>query len=202
MRRLLLRLGLAAGASLVFAVVFLIALAAKERDNRFCIACHLHEEKSTRFLAPVRLDLAAAHNAKMTFRCIDCHGGADLGMRLRVWAVAAADTAKFLAGKYKEPDHMRLPLRDKDCRQCHTPILKSAPAVLSPEEEEALEGRTGDSYHAIRDHDRVKIACVRCHTTHTTDGERRLQFLARPRLLPLCRDCHPRMGEEVGYTAR
>ncbi len=189
------KLGLLAGGAVVFTVLFLVALAAKERDNSFCIACHLHEEKYTRFLAPAAVDLAAAHNPKQSFRCIDCHGGADLPMRLRVWAVAAGDTAKFFAGRYREPDHMRLPLRDKDCRQCHTPILKSALVALTPEQEEALEGRTGDSYHAIRDHDTVKIACVRCHTTHTGDGEARFKFLSRPRLLPLCRDCHRQMGD-------
>lgn len=194
-------MALLAGASLVV-VLFALALGAKERDNRFCISCHLHEEKFSRFLASDSRDLAGAHHVKKTVRCIDCHGGADLDMRVRVWALAAYDTVRFLAGTYIEPDHMRLPLRDKDCRQCHTPILKSAPAVLSPEQEEALEGRTGDSYHAIRDHGPVKMACVRCHPSHTADGEARFQFLARPRLLPLCRDCHPRIGEEIGASLR
>lgn len=194
-------MGLLAGASLV-AVLFGVALAAKERDNRFCIACHLHEEKFTRFLAPTSVDLAGAHHAKKAVRCIDCHGGADLGMRLQVWALAAYDTVKFFAGAYTEPDHMRLFLQDQDCRQCHTPILKSAPVALTPEQEEALEGRTGDSYHAIRDHNPVKIACIRCHPSHTTDGEARFQFLARPQLLPLCRDCHKTMGEEFEQSLR
>ncbi len=193
-------MGLLAGVSLV-AALFGVALAARERDNRFCISCHLHEEKFTRFLAPASVDLAGAHHAKKTVRCIDCHGGADLGMRLRVWAAASVDTVKFFAGHYQEPTGMRLPLRDKECRQCHTPILKSAP-FLAPEQEEATEGRTGDSYHAIRDHDTVRIACVRCHTSHAADGEARFQFLARPRLLPLCRDCHKTMGEEVGSGLR
>jgi hypothetical protein len=193
--------GLAAGASFIV-VLFFVALAARERDNGFCISCHLHEEKFNRFLASTSSDLAGVHHAKKAVSCIDCHGGADLGMHLQVWAVAGLDTVKFLVGAYKEPDHMRLPLRDKDCRRCHTPILKSAPVALTPEQEEALEGRTGDSYHAIRDHNTVKIACVRCHPSHTTDGEARFQFLARPRLLPLCRECHPRIGEEFAQTLR
>jgi hypothetical protein len=197
-----LKLGLVAGAFLLFALLFLVWLSAKERDNRFCVACHLHEEKYDRFLARAARDLAAAHNPKRSFTCIDCHGGADLPMRLRVWALAAVDTAKFFAGRYKEPDQMQLPLRDQECRQCHTPILRSSPAALTPQQEEALEGRTGDSYHAIRDHDTVKVACVRCHATHTVDGEARLNFVSRARVLPLCRDCHPSMGEEVGYTVR
>ena len=195
-------MGLLAGLSLLLVVLFLVGLAAKERDNRFCVACHLHEEKFDRFVAPVSLDLAGAHHTKKAVLCIDCHGGADLGRHLKVWVLAAYDTGRFLVGRYTEPDHMKLQLRDKECLQCHTPILKSAPVALSPEQEEALEGRTGDSYHAIRDHDTVKTACVRCHTSHTIDGEARFQFLARPRLLPLCRDCHPTMGEEVGQSLR
>jgi len=191
-----------AGVFLCLLALFLVGLTAKERDDRFCIACHLHEEKFDRFVAPVSFDLAGAHHAKKGVLCIECHGGADVGMRLKVWALAAYDTGKFLVGRYGEPDHMKLQLRDKECIQCHTPILKSAAPTLSPEQEETAEGRTGDSYHAIRDHDTVQIACVRCHTSHTTDGEARFQFLARPRLLPLCRDCHPDLGEEFGAAVR
>lgn len=115
-------------------------------------------------------------------------------MRFRVWAVAAYDTLKFLAGRYKEPDQMRLPLRDKECRQCHTPILKSIPK-LSAEQEEAMEGRVADSYHGIKDHDTVKVACVRCHTSHTADAGSGTQFLARPRLRPICLECHKSLGD-------
>jgi predicted CXXCH cytochrome family protein len=161
---------------LVVPALFLGALAQKERDNRFCISCHLHEEKFTRFLAPVSRDLAGVHHAKKAVRCIDCHGGADPAMRARVWAVAGVDTLRFLAGRYGEPDRMRLPLRDAECSQCHAPIVKKT--------------LPSTSYHVIRDHETVPVACVQCHTSHTADGEARFQFLARPRVLPICRECH------------
>ena len=189
-----------AGLVLAALLLFLVGLAAKERDNRFCVSCHLseekplHEEKFNRFLASASRDLAGVHHAKKAVICIDCHGGADLPMRLQVWAVAAYDTVKFLAGRFKEPDHMRLPLRDKECSQCHTPILKSVPK-LSAEQEEALEGRVADSYHGIKDHDTVKVACVRCHTSHTADGGAKTQFLARPRVQPICLECHKSLGD-------
>lgn len=182
------------GLLLAVPALFLGALAQKERDNRFCISCHLHEEKFTRFLAPVSRDLAGVHQGEKSVRCIDCHGGADPAMRARVWAMAAVDTAKFLIGRYREPDHMRLPLRDAECRQCHTPILQKAPSFPTGEGEMQSE-RSGNAYHAIRDHDGVTVACIRCHTSHTADGEARFGFLARSRVLPICRECHEQLGE-------
>ena len=182
-----------AGLVLIVSSLFLGALAWKERDDRFCVSCHLHEEKLTRFMVPASRDLAGVHHLKKTIRCIDCHGGADPLMRLRVWAVAAVDTAKFIAGRYAEPDHMRLPLRDKECRRCHAPIFKKAPPPA--EGGEAQEGRLGSAYHAIRDHEGVTVPCVRCHTSHTIDGEARFGFLARQRVLPLCRECHKTLVE-------
>lgn len=185
-----------------------MALAAKERDNRFCVSCHLHDEKFGRLTAATPGDLAGQHHRQdAAVGCIACHGGADSGMRLTVWAVAGFDTLKFLAGAYQEPTHMRLPLRDADCRQCHTPILRvsraDGEAAGSParavdpgaefEAEEATEGRGGTSYHAIREHDTVRVACVRCHTTHTTDSDATNRFISRTLVVPLCRECHKEM---------
>ncbi len=206
----------------VCAALFLAGLAAKERDNRFCISCHLHDEKFTRLTAGSATDLAGFHHDKKAdVGCIACHGGADPAMRLKVWAVAGFDTLRFLAGTYAEPTHMRLPLRDVECRQCHAPILVSratprapsgaaaneptartgppsatSPRPIDPTDEStfaaeaATEGRGGTSYHAIREHDTVKTACVRCHTSHTTDGGAGDRFIAKTRVQPICRQCH------------
>jgi predicted CXXCH cytochrome family protein len=186
--------------------LFLTALAAKERDNRFCVACHLHDEKFVRLTAPAATDLAGFHHVKKAdVGCIACHGGADPVMRVTVWAVAGFDTLRFLAGTYREPTHMRLPLRDAECRPCHTPIRArpastptSAPATASADAESMAaeaetEGRGGTSYHAIREHDTVRIACVRCHTSHTTDANAVDRFLSRPRITAICRECHKQM---------
>ena len=43
-------MGGVAGA-IVCAALFLAGLAAKERDNRFCVSCHLHDEKFGRLTA-------------------------------------------------------------------------------------------------------------------------------------------------------
>ncbi len=186
--------GLAALAGLaVLLPLFFVGLAAKERDNNFCVSCHLHEQKLKDFTSVPFTDLTSPHHAK-DVRCIDCHGGADLPMRLRVWAVAGVDTLRYLIGSYREPDHMRLPLRSKECSRCHSPILKDAP-TWSAEQEETLEGRGGNTYHSIRAHDTVRMTCARCHTAHTTDSEPKLQFIARARVQPICRECHATLGE-------
>ena len=200
--------------ALVCAAVFLAGLAAKERDNRFCISCHLHDEKFTRLTAARATDLAGFHHGKKPeVGCIACHGGADVAMLAKVWAVAGFDTLRFLAAAYAEPTRMRLQIRDAECRQCHTPILgsraaqavspgaagsasTSSPREIDPTEEStfaaeaATEGRGGTSYHAIREHDTVRTTCVRCHTSHTTDGEAGDRFITKARVQPVCRECH------------
>jgi predicted CXXCH cytochrome family protein len=129
-------------------------------------------------------------------------------MRLRVWTVAAFDTLRFLAGSYTEPTHMRLPLRNAECRKCHTPILKPSvaqsrtsrgpagpaqgvnPTDESSSQEAETEGRGSTSYHAIREHETVRITCVRCHTSHTTDSDAANRFISRATVVPMCRECH------------
>jgi predicted CXXCH cytochrome family protein len=113
-------------------------------------------------------------------------------MRLAVWAVAGFDTVKFLAGVYREPTLMRLPLRDAECRGCHTPILRGSRESTFGAEAET-EGRGSTSYHAIREHDTVRIPCVRCHTSHTTDSDSASLFISKARVVPLCRECHKEM---------
>jgi nitrate/TMAO reductase-like tetraheme cytochrome c subunit len=192
-------------------------LAAKERNNRFCVACHLHEEKFARLNAPPAADLAGFHHGSdASVGCIACHGGADLLMRVEVWAVAGADTVRFLTGVYTEPRHMRLPLRDAECRRCHRPIVRSGPHAgpvaparqsdapasvpaadpsaeasygVSPEAERG----TSTNFHAIRDHITAESHCVRCHTSHTTDGDAQSRFLSPTTVRPICRECHMEM---------
>jgi hypothetical protein len=121
----------------------------------------------------------------------------------------------YLASLHDEPTRMRLPLRDAECRQCHTPILQAAPPagqgaapaapaaatpktaarVQSAEEagyavEAQTEGRTGTGYHALRDHDGVKVPCVRCHTSHTTGSDAPNRFISPAIVQPVCRECH------------
>src|SRR5439155_328531 len=78
--------------ALLLGTLFLTALAAKERDNRFCVSCHLHDEKFLRLTASEATDLAGFHHRKKAdVGCIACHGGADPLMRAKVWTVAGFD---------------------------------------------------------------------------------------------------------------
>jgi len=172
--------------------LFLLGLAAKERDDRFCISCHLHEAKFTRFKASAASDLAGLHQTREGVRCIDCHGGADPVMRVRVWAVAGLDTVRFLFGAYEEPHAMRLPLRPQECAQCHTPVRKVRREL--GDHDDSMGGSGGDSYHAIRAHDAVDVSCVRCHGSHTTDSEASRLFISSARVQPICAECHPSEG--------
>ena len=186
--------------ALLCVTLFLAGLMAKERDNRFCVACHLHDEKFSRLIAATAADLAAFHyQRKAEVGCIACHGGADAARNVQVWLVASVDTLGFLAGIYAEPTHMRLPLRDAECRPCHTPILGGRATAARPVEptveatfaaEAETEGRGGTSYHAIREHGTVRIACVRCHPSHTTDSDAGNHFIAKVKIRPVCQECH------------
>jgi predicted CXXCH cytochrome family protein len=186
--------------ALLCGTLFLAALSATERDNRFCVACHLHDEKFSRLIAVTATDLAGFHHhRKAEVGCIACHGGAGAARHLQVWLLAGFDTLAFLAGAYAEPTHMRLPLRDAECQPCHTPILSarataSGPADPTPEAtfaaEAETEGRGGTSYHAIREHGTVRITCVRCHPSHTTDSNAANRFITKATVRPLCHECH------------
>lgn len=163
----------------------------KERDNNFCVSCHLpdqpgplHGDKFRRFVARPAVDLTAVHQAKAQTKCIDCHGGVGVAARARVLGIAAWDTLRYLAGHYQEPEAMRLPLRDADCRWCHTDMDKRV--TQAGEEEQA--------YHKIFAHLTVNLRCVQCHVSHT-EGLRTFYFMRRETVLPLCKKCHPQIGE-------
>ena len=170
-----------AGAGLALAASFFTGLYRFEQHDPFCIACHLHEEKYARFLRPAGhpVDLAGAHGAKGA-RCIGCHGGADAWARTKIWSVAARDTATFLVGQYREPDHMTLPLTDADCRWCHRDI-----------EDSGWQMARETWYHAPQHTGLpVKSTCVDCHQAHTASQPAR-RFLQNASVLPECHKCHP-----------
>ncbi len=155
-----------------------------ERQNGFCVACHLpdgrvlHDPKRLDFHATPATSLVAAHaRADPEFRCIQCHGGASARNKLRVKTVAARDALRWLIGSFEEPERMRHPLWDEDCAQCH--------ADWDP--------RRPDDYHAIADHNVVDFAyrCVECHRAHRTEGaDPALGFLIPEQVTPICLACH------------
>ncbi len=153
-----------------------------EADNRFCVSCHvtptepLHQRKLDELFSAPPVSLVAAHGAaQRDFRCIDCHGGASLEGRARVKGVSLVDTLRYLAGRFDEPERMRHPLWDEDCAQCH----------------ERYQPARDDAFHAIAAHNAdFPWSCVECHAAHPATRAPELDFVARERVLPICRTCH------------
>ena len=162
-----------------------------ERDNDFCNACHLeagvvlHEALRADFDARPAATLAAAHADAGArdggFRCIDCHGGTSLAGRARVKALAAKDAFWYVVGHFEEPDGMRWPLWDEDCRKCHDSFEESsAPAWQSPR------------FHQVPLHNvDLGVDCVGCHSVHEAGGNAAAHFVHADAVRVECARCHP-----------
>ncbi|HWP35430.1 MAG TPA: hypothetical protein VNM66_07530 [Thermodesulfobacteriota bacterium] len=168
----------------------------RERDNTFCVSCHgpagsdrpLHGALYARFVALPPPDLSAAHHrADPPVGCIGCHGGVGATGRARTLALAAFDTLLYVTRQYREPEGMRRSrLRDADCTRCHPAF----PVV------EVVEGEAADvPFHGHPAHQRLPVGCVDCHAAHT-GGDPRLHFVDDRIVLPHCRRCHERFGQE------
>ena len=147
-----------------------------EEDNRFCIACHLHERTLENFLTdtPTLVALAGAHH-QGEVKCIDCHIGATLTDKLIVKAIAGWDTLKYFSGRFKEPDHLRFPLGDRMCLKCHTDGGQS-------------QTRAG-AFHNEVNHRGMPFECVMCHQSHPRRDPATL-FLEQTIVRPVCQECH------------
>lgn len=170
------------------ALVSIVALDRMEGNNRFCIACHLddnkplHGDKFNDFIKNDPVNLAGLHMTKANgkeFKCIDCHEGTNIKDRLRIKLISSKDAMVYLFGDPKEPNHLRVPLLDGDCLKCHPTYKPKNP----------------QDYHALLDHARdIPIKCIQCHNSHKEGGMKELYFLDEKTVLPLCRKCHPNLG--------
>ncbi|GIX49213.1 MAG: hypothetical protein KatS3mg131_3424 [Candidatus Tectimicrobiota bacterium] len=155
-----------------------------EQNNRFCISCHLHQQKYREY-HPVqgeRLTLAAAHNleGERHVKCIDCHIGATLVDKVAIKALAARDTVAFFLGAYKEPDHLRYELGNRTCLKCHPTGGKN------PEDKGA--------FHNPPYHDNMPLLCYRCHAVHP-QAPAETGYLRREAVRPLCDACHAQLEQ-------
>jgi hypothetical protein len=142
-----------------------------EANDAFCTSCHLangtplHQSNAADFAALPAASLAVAHavagndaRADGAFRCIDCHGGTGLAGRARVKALSLRDGLIYLTGRFDEPHGMAWPLRDEDCRKCHTEFASASAASESWEP---------PAFHALPVHNRaLGVSCVTCHLAH------------------------------------
>lgn len=162
-----------------------------ERDNDFCVACHLredvplHAEKRRDLQRTPAATLAAAHGAaeveRRPFRCIDCHGGTGWLGRARVKALSARDAFWYAVRRFDEPDEMHWPLWDADCRKCHAEF----------DERAATSGRD-PLFHELSVHNTaLGVACVDCHLVHDEGGLPERDFLHPEPVRARCASCHP-----------
>jgi len=170
-----------------------LATDALERENDFCNACHIEGDVPLHIDIRRQLDarpprsLAARHAVRMrsarpedpVMRCFDCHGGVGLTGRVRVKGLAARDLVVWLAGRGREPESLRVPLRDEDCRRCH--------ARFPPSDDD----RAGTPFHAldVHNHD-FDVTCATCHVVHEDEVDAGFHFLATQRVREQCARCH------------
>jgi nitrate/TMAO reductase-like tetraheme cytochrome c subunit len=145
--------------------------------------------------APAR-SLAGAHGSARVgggeggraFRCIDCHGGSSLVGRARVKALAAKDAFWYVVGHFEEPEGMRWPLWDEDCRKCHDTF-----------DESGYEEWQSPRFHQLAVHNtELGVDCVECHLVHETDVATSQHFLRAPWVRSQCARCHAEFEESSG----
>jgi predicted CXXCH cytochrome family protein len=175
------------GVSLLGVAAFgtgIVVTDALEQNNRFCVACHLHEKKFTEFhpVQDKQVTLAAAHNLEgdKNVKCIDCHIGATIADKMIVKAIAARDTVAYLVGAFEEPTHLRFALGTRMCLKCHPT------GGQNPEQENA--------FHNTPSHAKMPLVCYECHTVHPTASVA-TRFLREQTVKPLCDGCHKEMEQ-------
>ncbi len=172
---------------------------ALEANNDFCTSCHLpsgarlHAEIRRGFDARPAQDLAGVHGRSLhdagsgprAFRCVDCHGGVGWGGRVRVKALAARDAMVWLAGAFDEPDHMKYPLGEADCGQCHR--------GFDPEQGiDAVALR----FHGLAVHNAdLGVKCVECHAVHEGGGDASIFYMEAAHVREQCERCHSEFGK-------
>jgi len=148
-----------------------------EQDNRFCIACHLHEAISGTFhsVNGQVMTLAGSHNVWAATKCIDCHIGATIQDKVIMKTIAGRDTIAYLLGAYKEPEALRYPLGDRTCLKCHP--------------DGGQNPQRADAFHNVPYHRDPRNQCSDCHRSHAEAPEE-ARFLPRETVKPLCDSCH------------
>jgi nitrate/TMAO reductase-like tetraheme cytochrome c subunit len=164
-----------------------------ERENSFCLSCHLtpevrlHDAVGRDFAERPPASLAARHaEAEADFRCIDCHGGTSWPGRLRVKLSAASDAFWYVSGHFDEPDRMTTPLWDEDCRKCH-PSLG---------EKHARDWDSISFHEVVAHRENLGVACVDCHRVHDTDVDPEASFLHAGHVREQCASCHSDFRDE------
>lgn len=154
-----------------------------EQDNRFCIACHLpdnkklHGDKYQQF-SPVDgkvVTLAGSHNVNRQVKCIDCHIGTGSRDYLIIKSIAARDTGKYLLGVFREPEASTFPLGDRTCLKCHP--------------DGGQNRKNPKAFHNAAYHRDPRNACSDCHPSHAK-APAEARFIPQALVKPICDACH------------
>jgi hypothetical protein len=158
-----------------------------ESHDSFCASCHTQPEtqfyrQSTDRSAPP-VDLAASHAQETKHvRCINCHGGVELGQHLRTFfRLAVYDTLKFYTGNYKQPARTSVPIPNATCAYCHAAALTAA-------------GFDNHFHNMLASQGAPPLACVDCHPGHVA-ADAEAKFVIRRVVFPECNACHRAMGK-------
>ena len=152
----------------------------QDEDNRFCVACHLHQTHYDGMVTAPPATLAAAHHLASgpghPERCFTCHSGEGVAGWSQVTLLSAWDAARWVLGDRHEPTLMRLPITNAACLKCHASDLREQP-------------RDEQKFHGLADHRPVRIPCMACHVTHRA-GPRERDFLDDSTVRAQCQRCH------------
>lgn len=166
-----------------------------EQDNRFCVSCHaptkasqyfgikvdriakLHQEKYDGFYSRDGkvISLAGSHNVNRQVKCIDCHIGAGSQDYFIIKAIAARDTAKYVVGRYREPEGLTYALGDRTCLKCHR---DGGQNLKNPK-----------AFHNAPYHRDPRDACSDCHPSHVKAAAE-TRFIQQALVKPRCDSCH------------
>jgi nitrate/TMAO reductase-like tetraheme cytochrome c subunit len=192
-------LGLVAIGSVALGAMSWTASDRLERENEFCLGCHLtpevrlHDAIGRDFEHRPPASLAALHAhagsrdaEKDGFRCVDCHGGTSWAGRVRVKLLAANDAFWYATGRFDEPDEMAWPLWDEDCRKCHASF-----DLTRSEDFGSMR------FHELVGHnDNLGVACVECHRVHDTGVDPESSYLHASHVKTQCARCHEEFRED------
>ena len=178
--------------ALAVGVIPVVVVKRLDQDNRFCVACHLHEDLFRDMTATPAVTLAGAHfaakHALHAERCFTCHSGEGVVGWSQVTLLSAWDAARWVVGDRHEPTHMRLPLTDQACLKCHAQDVRGS---MTSEETQ--------DFHQLTDHRGLTVACLACHQVHR-HGERARGWLHTEVVRPQCARCHREMKAAGGSS--
>ena len=98
--------------------------------------------------------------------------------------LSARDALVYVTRDFAEPDGMRWPLRDEDCRRCHATFANAANPWAEP------------GFHELSVHNReLGVGCIECHSAHPRGGLAERAFLHPAAVRAQCARCHTEFEE-------